>query len=297
MKQEKEKQKVGSKSHIRKTMSRSESAPSISEATSTEDVHVPTVRETIDGHVSPDDLWSSATSFVNYTRPHLPAYYGLQAGSLPKKPCKIPSTLGFPPRLQWPLRLFIVCLLSFIFTLALLLTSEDVAEYVIWAVSLLWLAVLAVVGWPLARHALFRALEAERQLLKEGLRPKRIIIVRHAESQGNSDLNKYRTTADNQIELTSFGVDQARELGKQLKALVGNESCRFFVSPYKRTWQTLAHLLETMKPSLYTIREEPRVREQDWYVQLNVLSSFLLLSVFSHASSTSLGATFKLTLS
>ena len=123
---------------------------------------------------------------------------------------------------------------------------------------------LAVCGWPLLRHFLYRSFERERCLIKNRLKPNRIIIARHAESLGNTDLSTYARVPDNQIPLSPAGVEQARQLGARLREIVGEESCRFFVSPYKRTWQTLDHLLETMRPSSYTVREEPRVREQDW---------------------------------
>ena len=40
--------------------------------------------------------------------------------------------------------------------------------------------------------------------------PKRIILVRHGESQGNLDMSAYTTTPDYRIPLTALGVEQAR---------------------------------------------------------------------------------------
>jgi broad specificity phosphatase PhoE len=118
--------------------------------------------------------------------------------------------------------------------------------------------------WPVIRYWLYQALKREGSKHRAINKPKRIIIIRHGESGGNTDLKLYASVADNQIPLTAKGEQQAREVGLKLKEIVGEESCRFFVSPYKRTWQTLEGLLETLQPTLYTIREEPRVREQDW---------------------------------
>ena len=45
------------------------------------------------------------------------------------------------------------------------------------------------------------ALAAKRKL------PNRVILLRHGESEGNSDATLYRTKADNLIELTPKGID------------------------------------------------------------------------------------------
>ena len=43
--------------------------------------------------------------------------------------------------------------------------------------------------------------------------PKRVILVRHGESEGNADHTRYRTKADNLIELTPRGMEQAEAVG------------------------------------------------------------------------------------
>ena len=70
--------------------------------------------------------------------------------------------------------------------------------------------------------------------------PKRLILLRHGESQGNVDHHVYENTADNQLHLTAKGWDQASAIGKLLKQLVGQESVRFFLSPYVRARETHA---------------------------------------------------------
>jgi len=97
--------------------------------------------------------------------------------------------------------------------------------------------------------------------------PARIILLRHGESEGNVDHTIYSRKPDNQVELTPNGVLQAKEAGKQLSELLGpSGTVRFFVSPYKRSYQTLEGILSTcgLTPDRYTVREEPRIREQDW---------------------------------
>ena len=74
-------------------------------------------------------------------------------------------------------------------------------------------------------------------------RPKRIVLIRHAESEGNVDETMYMRKPDHRIELTEKGKRQAREAGEQLKNLLGpNETLYVYVSPYLRTMQTLYEL-------------------------------------------------------
>ena len=70
------------------------------------------------------------------------------------------------------------------------------------------------------------------------MKPKRIILIRHGESQANVDKTLYGSIPDYTIELTDTGREQAREAGKRLKELVGNESMYFYVSPFWRARST-----------------------------------------------------------
>jgi broad specificity phosphatase PhoE len=67
------------------------------------------------------------------------------------------------------------------------------------------------------------------------VRPKRIILIRHAESEGNIDKSIYAHTPDYALGITQKGREQANEAGRQLRALLGNESVKFYVSTHKRT--------------------------------------------------------------
>ncbi len=74
------------------------------------------------------------------------------------------------------------------------------------------------------------------------LRPHRIILVRHGESEGNLDESIYSRTPDSHISLTQLGKDQAIEVGKKLKEEVINggpdETICVYLSPYLRSKQT-----------------------------------------------------------
>lgn len=102
--------------------------------------------------------------------------------------------------------------------------------------------------------------------------PKRIILVRHGESEGNIDTAAYVTTPDNKIQLTSLGLAQARVAGTRLHDLISNSSnsttnwrVHFYVSPYQRTRSTLREIGRSFeRERIVGVKEECRIREQDF---------------------------------
>jgi len=95
-------------------------------------------------------------------------------------------------------------------------------------------------------------------------RPKRIFLIRHGESEGNVDRSIYVHTPDSKIKLTQVGLAQARTAGQQLKAIIGQESVLFYVSPFERTRQTATQILLSFTNNIKTVKEDPAVREQEW---------------------------------
>jgi broad specificity phosphatase PhoE len=97
--------------------------------------------------------------------------------------------------------------------------------------------------------------------------PKRIILIRHGESEGNIDPLLYCHVPDNAMHLTELGYEQAIAAGKSIKKIISNESIRFIVSPYIRTIETFEGISrawgEKKRHSL-PWSEEPRIREQDF---------------------------------
>lgn len=95
--------------------------------------------------------------------------------------------------------------------------------------------------------------------------PKRIILVRHGESLGNTDETAYARIPDWKIPLTEKGVQQASELGKNIRQLIGDDApISIFVSPYKRTQQTLETMLKEMPSNpIMSLREEPRLTGEE----------------------------------
>ncbi|MEX2982183.1 histidine phosphatase family protein [Streptomyces sp. C36] len=93
-------------------------------------------------------------------------------------------------------------------------------------------------------------------------RPRRIVLIRHGESEGNVDDTVYEREPDHALSLTEAGRKQAEEAGVRLRELFGDEEVSVYVSPYRRAHQTLQAL--ALDPRRIRVREEPRLREQDW---------------------------------
>ena len=105
------------------------------------------------------------------------------------------------------------------------------------------------------------------------MKPKRILLVRHGQSQGNVDPEMYSHTPDYQLELTENGIMQAQDAGMLIKDIVKDGKIQFYVSPLWRTRSTFLNIIKAF--SLDQIRwvEEPRIREQEWGHLRNVEES------------------------
>ena len=108
-------------------------------------------------------------------------------------------------------------------------------------------------------------LERKLDSWRKRYRPKRIILVRHGQSVGNIDSTLYGTIPDSQISLTERGFAQGAACGLQIRRLVGNETTRFYYSPYLRARQTLLAILDAFQNTgEVALVAEPRLREQDF---------------------------------
>ncbi|CAG8032547.1 unnamed protein product [Penicillium olsonii] len=106
-------------------------------------------------------------------------------------------------------------------------------------------------------------------------KPRMIILVRHAQSEGNKNRDIHQTIPDHRVKLTNEGLRQAEDAGRRLRDLLHpDDTLHFFTSPYRRTRETTEGILESLTsdtpaPSPFprhTIKvyEEPRLREQDF---------------------------------
>ncbi len=102
------------------------------------------------------------------------------------------------------------------------------------------------------------------------MKPKRIILIRHGESQGNVDKQHYEEIPDYALNLTPRGVEQALEAGKKIKAIIGDEKVSVYISPFFRTRQTFANIRKSIEENITRAIEDPRIREQEWGHQRSV---------------------------
>lgn len=104
-----------------------------------------------------------------------------------------------------------------------------------------------------------------------------IFIVRHGQSIGNLDLKNYQTLADHSFELTDLGREQARTAAHDIvKACdptpgdyhwIPREGHMVWISPYKRTRETAAAMIEVFnKEHLYLHEqiESPLIVEKQY---------------------------------
>src|SRR5258706_5609137 len=95
------------------------------------------------------------------------------------------------------------------------------------------------------------------------MKPNRIILIRHGESEGNIDKGHYLTIPDYALNLTPRGIEQARQAGTELKAMIGDENLCVYLSPYYRTRQTYQYLNESVTTNIVIRIADLRIREQD----------------------------------
>ncbi|KAI9706144.1 MAG: hypothetical protein M1812_008253 [Candelaria pacifica] len=118
-------------------------------------------------------------------------------------------------------------------------------------------------------------------------KPRMIILIRHAQSEGNSKTPQiqalmvsknrdiHQTVPDHRVRLTTEGQKQAEEAGVNLRSLLKpDDKIHFFTSPYRRTRETTEGILKSLtsndpSPSPFQrhaikVYEEPRLREQDF---------------------------------
>lgn len=98
------------------------------------------------------------------------------------------------------------------------------------------------------------------------MKPKRIMLLRHGQSEGNVDATIYNKKPDPFVNLTDLGRTQAYEAGLKIKEIVGDKTLGVYCSPYYRTRQTWEQVAKSVRPDF--IKEDPRLREHEWTGQL-----------------------------
>ncbi|KAF2138534.1 uncharacterized protein K452DRAFT_256104 [Aplosporella prunicola CBS 121167] len=106
-------------------------------------------------------------------------------------------------------------------------------------------------------------------------KPRMIILIRHAQSEGNRNRDIHQFIPDHRVKLTAEGWLQAEEAGRRLRTMLRpDDTLQFFTSPYRRTRETTEGILRSLTsdsptPSPFPrhhikVFEEPRLREQDF---------------------------------
>lgn len=96
------------------------------------------------------------------------------------------------------------------------------------------------------------------------MKPKRIILVRHGQSEGNLDYVKYETIPDFALNLTEKGKEQSIHAGKVIANIIGDESIYAYVSPFYRSRQTFERIGSILGERILRSIEDPRIREMDF---------------------------------
>ncbi len=94
--------------------------------------------------------------------------------------------------------------------------------------------------------------------------PKRIFLMRHAESEANANPQLYAEKPDHLHVLTESGMAQARQAGRQLAEIIAGDPYGVFVSPYTRTLQTMETACTQLSGRPVFVHQDPRLREQDY---------------------------------
>jgi broad specificity phosphatase PhoE len=102
------------------------------------------------------------------------------------------------------------------------------------------------------------------------MQPRNIFLVRHGQSEGNVDKTIYTRVPDHKVVLTPRGHAQAEAAGREIEKYLAqdfvapDDEVRFVCSTHRRTEETLEGVRRGMLPRPYSVRFEPRLREQDW---------------------------------
>uniref|UniRef100_A0A1D2AFU0 Broad-range acid phosphatase DET1 n=1 Tax=Auxenochlorella protothecoides TaxID=3075 RepID=A0A1D2AFU0_AUXPR len=99
--------------------------------------------------------------------------------------------------------------------------------------------------------------------------PIRIVLIRHAESEGNVDNIAYTYLPDSRVPLTTYGWQQALTAGERVREVSSGDAhpprLFFYTSPYLRSKQTFEGVAAAFDPGqIMGAQEEVQLREQDF---------------------------------
>jgi len=97
-----------------------------------------------------------------------------------------------------------------------------------------------------------------------GHRPKRVVLIRHGESEANVNRKITQGVPDHALHLTAKGREQALDTGERLLRITQRESTQFMISPYVRTRETFNGIARAFGDTGLHVREDVQMREQDF---------------------------------
>lgn len=107
--------------------------------------------------------------------------------------------------------------------------------------------------------------DSVKTTVKQVFRPKRVILCRHGQSEGNANRKITMTVPDHMLHLTQAGREQALETGRNLFSIIGKESVTFFASPYVRACETMNGIAQSFGGvDKVNVHEDAYIREQDF---------------------------------
>jgi broad specificity phosphatase PhoE len=95
---------------------------------------------------------------------------------------------------------------------------------------------------------------------------KRIILIRHGESQSNVNKNLHfeKDLYDHLIELSPKGMKQSKACGLKISKLIKKDKYTVFVSSYLRAGQTWQEMAKSLNHQPEALIVEGRIREQEF---------------------------------
>lgn len=96
------------------------------------------------------------------------------------------------------------------------------------------------------------------------MKPQRIFLIRHGESEGNVDKTVYTRKPDYALSLTTKGIQQVNDAGKKIRDIIKEEDIFFYISPFWRARETYLGIHKYLNCSSSVPYEDSRLREQEW---------------------------------
>ena len=111
-----------------------------------------------------------------------------------------------------------------------------------------------------------------REVYNSKIMPRRLVMIRHGQSEGNVNESLYTKVPDSNIRLTKLGWNQAKLSGQILRKNVlrqKNATVHFIVSPYIRCMETFHGLASAWcDPNEFSHIQDEKARIRAWYGKL-----------------------------